>query len=354
MRRARICHVIWAVSAAHGAPARRRKTLQEDVLRPREFSPADAERAVHTNKPWLDELTSKYVFQSRPEPPGMRAGEAFLVPHSYRDPAQIKPDRLRFERRLGAGGVNNVYSVSYHANAGAADGFDPEKAAQCMRLLPVAYRKARNAHVIGGELFLRITEGRPIHKKPTEATHKIRIWRERWVLLHCGSGNIYYFKDADAAIGVGVESVGWADLPKGGDAKGILALAGSSMPAIGQYDNVRGTPRAHAIEFTEAADGDTPPPTDQQWTWRDAPNIAPSMGVQDDGVVYVLKSMLVRNVPGHLDRATAAEVRRRPPGGAHARAAPAPTTRRASSPPAPPRFVTRPRLPACAGAASAQ
>ena len=59
-----------------------------------------------------------------------------------------------------------------------------------------------------------------------------------------------------------------------------------------------------------------------QWTWRDAPNIAPSMGVQDDGVVYVLKSMLVRNVPGHLDRATAAEVRRRPPGGAHARAPP--------------------------------
>ena len=91
MRRARICHVIWAVSAAHGAPARRRKTLQEDVLRPREFSPADAERAVHTNKPWLDELTSKYVFQSRPEPPGMRAGEAFLVPHSDRDPAQIRP-----------------------------------------------------------------------------------------------------------------------------------------------------------------------------------------------------------------------------------------------------------------------
>ena len=66
----------------------------------------------------------------------------------------------------------------------------------------------------------------------------------------------------------------------------------------------------------------THPPTDQQWTWRDAPNIAPSMGVQDDGVVYVLKSMLVRNVPGHLDRATAAEVRRRPPGGAHARAPP--------------------------------
>ena len=256
MRGARICHVIWAVSAAHGAPARRRKTHREDVLRPREFSPADAERAV-TGKLWLDELTSKYVFQSRPEPPGMQAGEAFLVPHSNLDPAQIKPDRLRFERRLGAGGVNNVYSVSYHANW-AAGGFDPEKAAQCMRLLPAAKRKSRNAHVIGGELFLRITEGRPIHKKPTQATHIIRIWRERWVLLHCGSGNIYYFKDAGAAIGVGVESVGWADLPKGGDAKGNLALAGSSRPAIRQYDNVHGTRRAHAIEFTEAADGDKP------------------------------------------------------------------------------------------------
>ena len=29
--RATICHVIWAVSAAHGAPARHRETLQQDA-----------------------------------------------------------------------------------------------------------------------------------------------------------------------------------------------------------------------------------------------------------------------------------------------------------------------------------
>jgi len=193
MRRARICHIIWAVSAAHGAPARHRETLPEDVLRPLEFSPVDAERALRTGHDWLDELTP-YPFMRRPAPQRMRAGEAFLVPHSDRDPAQIKPDRLRFEKRLGQGGVNNVYRVSYHANW-AADGFDPEKAAQCMRLLPVGeYRKARNAHIIGGQLFLSITDGRSVHTKPTHRTHSIRKWQERWALLHCGSGNIYFFE----------------------------------------------------------------------------------------------------------------------------------------------------------------
>ena len=225
----------------------------DGALRPLEFSPADAERVVDTGLPWLEALDESFVMSARPEPASMRAGEAFLVPHSDREPAQIKPARLNYEARLGSGGVNNVYRVSYHANW-AAGGFDPEKAAQCMRLLPVDYRKARNAHVIGGELFLRITEGRPIYKKVTQETHSIRIWKERWVLLHCGSGNIYYFKNADEAIGEGVQWVGWAELPKGGDAKGAFALAGSSMPAIGQYDNVRGDAREHAITFTEAAD----------------------------------------------------------------------------------------------------
>ena len=64
------------------------------------------------------------------------------------------------------------------------------------------------------------------------------------------------------------------------------------------------------------------PPTDRSWAWRTDRNIAGAMVVQDDGVEYVLKRMLVRNVQGHLDRATAAEVRHRPPAGAHARAPP--------------------------------
>ena len=96
-------------------------------------------------------------------------------------------------------------------------------------------------------------------------------------------------------------------------------------------------------------------PTDcptNRWAWRANRGIAASMVVQDDGVYYVLTKMLVRNVPGHFDRATAAQVRHRPPGGAHARA------RRPSAHPTPRiiatrvAFVPRPRLPACAGAAS--
>lgn len=58
-------------------------------------------------------------------------------------------------------------------------------------------------------------------------------------------------------------------------------------------------------------------PTDQQWAWRSNGAIAAAMKVQDDGVYYVLTKMLVRNVQGHADRATAAEVRDRQPGRVH-------------------------------------
>ena len=86
-------------------------------------------------------------------------------------------------------------------------------------------------------------------------------------------------------------------------------------------------------------------PTNQQWAWRTNGAIAAAMKVQDDGVYYVLTKMLVRNVQGHAERATAAEVRDRPPGRAHARVAPSaadsasilyPRVIRASPPASPP------------------